>query len=573
MANADVTIAGTDYMIVPKTYKAREEAKTPDAKLARQVLTDFTGGARLGKLLGCACVWPAPWPIGAAMLGPSPVAQTVAGSIAAATVHRGIPDTSYTFVAAGTTLYRWTRNLAVAMVSRKSLPNSTTDVARLRSALYIAYGTAHDVDSYLDSTNTLTGSAIAAGVKAQRIWSWAGTLVLQDPTVLSRITVYYGAAFASSAQFDLAGDVISAAQLGSALVIATDAGIYRLQGTAAGSITCEQWGLAAAQLQSADDYAWMINYQGQLMTWLGRRIVILAPLTDRWLPTGLEGATTYAAAVINGALFVSLTPRNAATTYQLWAYDGEGWWMIDQATGTNPFADLASDGAGHLLTWTAGGTSTRYYDPEDVVTAATLSSPWAITSSLLAAGDPDRSKHWRRIAVELLRPDGQTVGSWACLLEYSTNAGLTWTTAGTTTANASEQTISQAISADAAQLLVRATMTRTSGLPPFVAAIWAEYETLNDSTRRRSWSFDVRATDRTLYRDGTADARTGEQIAAALWSAYASGGTIAFRPPEYGAEAVQYSARFTSLVETWDRTADQSTIGRNSTLAVSLVEV
>ena len=95
------------------------------------------------------------------------------------------------------------------------------------------------------------------------------------------------------------------------------------------------WGTLSGQLQDADDFSWLIVYQGRLFAWLGKRVVQLDEARETWQPAGLAGVATSGAAVVNGWLIVALWPSGSSATWQLWGYDGAGWWLLDEATTTN----------------------------------------------------------------------------------------------------------------------------------------------------------------------------------------------------------------------------------------------
>jgi hypothetical protein len=294
---------------------------------------------------------------------------------------------------------------------------------------------------------------------------------------------------------------------------------------------------------------------------------------DWWRHAGLEGAAPYGAAVVNGYLCVSAQHKYDTSRTQLWAYNGSGWWALDQATSTNTLAYPVADGAGKLITFRSANAAMFAYDLATVTTATTLASPWSFTTPLLDANEADRQKAWRRIGVELARLDGEAVGSWAVQLAYSTDGGATYTIAGTQTVTSELSSVAFAISATSVGLIVKATLTRTSGLPPFVTSVWAEHETLNESVRRRRWQFTVRAGAGLVNRQGERDTRDGQTLRTALWDLYTSATTFAFRDVDYGATGVSTNVRMLGLREEWPTPSDQSTLGAETALEVTLVVV
>src|SRR4029453_18918772 len=138
----------------------------------------------------------------------------------------------------------------------------------------------------------------------------------------------------------------------------------------------------------------------------------------------------FGATVVNNVLYVSLTPPASTSTYELWAYNGSGWWRIE-SSATNTFDDPAASGDGQLVVHQASSANAWAVDLEDKYSAATLISPFEIVTPALDAQEPDRQKYWRRVGVELLRNDGQVVGTWDVALSTSVDAGQSWVSAGT----------------------------------------------------------------------------------------------------------------------------------------------
>ena len=594
MADWDVTLNGVDYMLVPRSYRSYPNGNLlVDSRLGRQRIdnlalglafvrpTGVAGGGALGRagVLEASGALPAPWPSGVA-LGPAPAAQSVTTGLNSSEPKLAVSDTAFCYLAAGTTLYRWNQSVGSAPVDRKTLAAAARGICRYQGLIYIAYGASADVGKYDDTSNMLTAAALGAGVKALSIISWAGALAIVPNGALNQVAVYWGATLQKATTFLLDGKVLNWVVYGDALVIATDAGLYRLTGsweddgvTPAQTFKLASWGTLSGYLQDADDFAWLVVYAGRLLAWVGGKALLYDAARDWWRHAGLEGAATYGAAVVNGYLCVSAQHPYDTSRTQLWAYNGSGWWSIDQATSPNTLVYPVADGAGKLVTFRSANAAMFAYDLSDVTTAATLASPWSVTTPLLDANEPDRQKAWRRVGVELSRLDGKDVGSWVVQLAYSTDGGTTYTIAGAQTVTSELASVSFALSSTSAGLIVKATLTRTSGLPPFVTSIWVEHETLNDSLRRRRWQFVVRAGDGVVNRLGVRDARDGQTIRTALWSLYAAATTFAFRDVDYGATSVTKNVRMLGLREEWPAPSDQSTLGAETTLEVTLVEV
>ncbi|HYI16357.1 MAG TPA: hypothetical protein VEX37_13260 [Thermomicrobiales bacterium] len=587
MSDWDITLDGVDYMLAPGSYRAFHEPQA-ELRTERQRLAGFGAGLNRarpvdgGGLLAGLRAWPAPWPLGDGGIRPAPVSQAVSGSISSSAPKLATSDEAYLYIVAGTTVYRWDRSIGSAPVNRKTLAAAGTCLARLKNTLYIGHGAAADVSLYDDATNALTASALGAGVTASLLGTFSRGLVLVSPSFPMTLHIFYGNSLTYTRSWSLDGTILGFAQLGSRMIVATDAGLYVLSGewyqdadppAPPETLRVTSWGTLSGQLQDSDDFGWLIVYQGGLFAWLGKRVVQLDESREAWQPAGLEGSLTHGAAVVNGWLLVSLSPPASPAIYQLWGYNGSGWWLLDETSGTNSFLNPTADGAGRLVTATASSGTLTAWDLGETTTASTLASPFSVTTPPLDGDEPDRPKHWRRAGIELARTDGQPVGDWAAALEYSTDGGTTWTSAGSPTAIATElATVSEPLDVEGATLMLRLTLTRTSGLPPFVTTIWADYDRLDASARRR-WQFRILARPRAINRAGTLDPRTGQQIRTALWTLWEEAETVPFRDVDYATTTTERDVRVTAIREEWPKPADANTLGAFSVLELTMDEV
>ncbi|MDQ3548826.1 MAG: hypothetical protein M3439_08395, partial [Chloroflexota bacterium] len=526
MSDWDITLDGVDYMLVPGSYRAFHDPPV-ETRMERLRLRGFTTGLNQphpvdgGGLLTGLRAWPAPWPLGTEGIGPAPAAQAVSGAISTSQPKLMASDSDYLYIVAGTTVYRWDRSVASAPVNRKTLAAAATCLVRLKDVLFIGHGLGADVGLYDDATNALTPSALGAGIKASMIGTFSRGIVLVAPNFPMTLHIYYGAGLTYKRSWSLDGNILGFAQLGNRMIVATDAGLHVLSGewyqdadppAPPETLRLTSWGTLSGQLQDEDDFSWLIVYQGRLFAWLGKRVVGLDEARESWQPFGLEGSLTHGAAVVNGWLLVSLSPRASPTTYQIWGYNGSGWWLLDEASITNTLLAPAAGGAGQLVAFTSSSGNIATWEFDDTTTAASLASPFSITTPLLDDGEPDRVKHWQRIGVELARTDGQPVGDWSASIEYSTDGSATWTSAGTAVTVANElASIAYPLDVEASGLLLRLTLKRTSGLPPFVTTIWAEHATPDDSARQRRWQFRIHARSRGVNRADAPDTRTAQQ--------------------------------------------------------------
>jgi|GEM_PF-6997932 len=554
MPDYDITLGGAAYMVMPGGY--RLAAGSPGgARVGRQRVTAADGVlASLGAL-----------PDRAGGVGPGPAAQIVAGSITSGQPALCASDGEYLFIASGTTLYRWDRAVGHAPATRATLPAAATCLTRANGLLFIGFGATADVASWNDATTTLTSSALGAGVKASMLGAHSRGVVVVGPTSPANLHIYFGSSLAYRRSWKLDARIRALASFGDGMVIATDAGLHRLSGEwyqeadpppPDDSLRLAAWSTVAGQLQDTDDFAWLVVFHGRLVAWLGKRVVWHDTARGWWLPAGLDGAATSGAAVVNGWLMVSVTPRATPTATQLWGYDGTGWWRLAVADPGGPLGTPTADGGGKIVTIdrSTGVLAARNLD--DRLTAAALVSSVTMTIHPIDAGEPEREKRWSRVGVTLGRLDGAAIGEWTIALDYSTDGGATWQSAGpATSVTTSAASVELEIDATAPAILLRATMARVSGLPPAVRNIWAEHETPGDPRRR--WQLRIRARDRAINRAGQLDPRTPAQVRAALWTLWQAGGTTTFQDID---DSPARPVRIVALREETPRPSDHDAI-------------
>jgi hypothetical protein len=590
----DIILAGQPFMLVPGSYRATQDGML-DSRLGRQRLTTFSAGqaqpqpvrsgsteARGGLLSGLGA-WPAPWPLGTQGIGPAPAPRVLSGTLDSAEPKLMASDSSYLFIVAGTTIYRWSRLLGDAPTARKTLPAPATGLVRLDDALYIAHGNAADVTRYDDATNTLTTSALGGGVRAARLGTFSRGIVLVHPNYPQTLQLHYGTSLGYVRAWQLDGRITNVAQHGERMIVATDAGLFILSGSwyqdsdppaPPESLQLTSWGTLSGQLQDRDDFAWLTVYQGRLMAWLGKRVVVYDEARNWWRHAGLEGAATSGAAVVNGWLLATIAPR-AGDGWQLWGYNGSGWWCLAQVDGeeANILSTPAPDGAGKLVTVTAGSGTLYAWDIDAASDPAAQVGSFTLTSPLLDGGEPDRNKYWRRIGIELARLDGASPGVWTFDLAHSSDGGATFVAAGSAVVSEPLASISFPIAATGSGLLLRVIATRDAGLPATVVALWAEYEVLNDSVRRKRWSFKVHARARGVDRDGALDSRTGQQIRSSLWDLWRSAATVPFHDIDAATHPTEHQVRIIGIREEIPKPADYPTLGADTLIEVTVVEV
>lgn len=576
MSDWDITLDGQGFMVMPDSYRA---STAGEARIHRERsrIDDFSTGIGAGGLLSGTGAWHAP--AGLAGVGPGPAARSIAGTISTAMPKLTASDTSYLFVVAGNVVYRWNRDVTSAPVNRQTLAANATSLVRLNDALFLAHGAAADIARYDDATNTLTPSALGAGVKATMIGTFSRGIVLVAPGFPMNLHYWYGNSLSYRRTWKLDGRILGFVQHDDALVVATDAGLHILSGSwhqdvdppaPPETLRLSSWGTLSGQLQDSDDFAWMIVYQGRLIAWLGKRVMVYTSADSTWRPTGLDGESTFGAAVVNGWLLTTIAPRGSATRWQLWGYDGTGWWLLSDASGANTLDDPAGDGAGKLVTFDSGGGNLRAWDIDDRDSPQFLTSPFTFTTPPLTIGDGSRDTRWTRVGIDLARPGVTTIGEWSYELEVSGDGGATWLAAGSTPVSDAIASISLPVDLDSRTLLVRITGTRitTSGPPALITAVWAEGEQQTLPPRR--WQLAIHARDRTINRAGAADPRSGQEIREALWTLWRDGSAIPFQDVDDAANPTTRTVRIVAIREDWPRTANAIAPGADTTIEIVL---
>lgn len=578
MAGYDVTLDGSEFMLVPKTYKLGQAGfQWGDSRISRSALNDLGRGAgfyrperdkgRDGGLATSQRARSAGAPY-QHLVKPAPVQTLMSGTFATTDPKITLASPDYVYTIAGPTLYRWPRS--GSPTSRKALSAAVVDACWMNGSIFLAYGSAADVGSYDDASNSLTASVLGAGIQATKLATYSRGLALTAPGFPANLHYWFGNGLGYHKVWALDGEILSMCVHDDRLIVATVAGLYTLTGgweqftdppAPEDNMLLRSWGRANVAMQYDDDFAWMTVHAGRLYAWQGRAVRWYDEAADLWRAIGITADSTQGAAVAGDWLIVSVT---RGSSHEVWGLYGSGWWLLDASTTDNRRWP-ASLGDGRIATYQSGSGTWWSYD----LVADAGADSFVLVSPLLDAGLPDRRKHWRSMGVELLRPDGQDVGVWSVALDYSLDAGLTWTTADTLSATEQQQSLHADVGADATHLQLRVIIWQTSGNAPWVAALWAEHETINESVRRRTWSFDVRATDTTITRTGAAPATLGQAIREALWDTFSAAEAVEYIDVDGSA----YTVRLQQLREDWPAPSDYPTLGAQSVLHVTLVEV
>ena len=187
-----------------------------------------------------------------------------------------------------------------------------------------------------------------------------------------------------------------------------------------------------------------------------------------------------------------------------------------------------ADGKRHLARWnfsTAGRTwATGHAAPHVCLPA-------------LDGGAPEVVKQWTAAGFELGAPEGPAAlaGSPATwLLDASTDAGATWTPAGTLTPTALVASAAFTMNVSARRLWLRVRCTGGGPNNPALRTVWARWAAGVTATARRRWEFKVVASDQVVTLTGAGDDRDGRRIARDL-AALVGAGPVTFHDLRYAA--------------------------------------
>ena len=196
--------------------------------------------------------------------------------------------------------------------------------------------------------------------------------------------------------------------------------------------------------------------------------------------------------------------------------------------------------------------------PTQPAIPAIAANPAYITS-MIDAGERDKSRAWRRIGATFATP--QLLGNAASTdpvtvhLDWSTNAGETWHTATSYTASANtladnlfEITHPLAGAVDP-WLMLRVRWSGTFDWAPVLTGLWAEYEVMESPARRRRWQLTVQAEDQVVDREGGTLTRTGRQQIAELWNHWQQATPLPFRDLDYDDDPVERQVRIVGISE------------------------
>ena len=357
-------------------------------------------------------------------------------------------------------------------------------------------------------------------------------------------------------QFSLDAPILSMAAFGGSVIVATRQSLWRVSGSnypgeaddpavTADTSRAPAWTqepvpiMSHGQYVGDTDFTFLASYRGSLFTWLGGRVAEWNGAST-WRKHGPEGIACYGGCVAGDWLIVCIRTRLGGN-YELWGYDGAGWWRIASRDTPGMAWPGAVGGAGNRDVVVFRDAATTYdlyrlaWRSASVVSYAG-SGQWL--SPLLDAGDGSAVKTWLQVGASFASPaqrgnaasaDGVTV-----TLEYSTDCGVTWQTAAsssTTLVGTRGFDLASAweASVGARYLQLRVSWSSILDWAPVLVSVWAEVERPPAAqVRRTSWEFAARVQDRALRRDGNLDPRSGQEQRRALWDLYDAGADLPF---------------------------------------------
>lgn len=572
----DVTIAGDGYMVKAGTYR-REQDGVAETRVTRVKMGDFYGGQKRAAQLERDKIWQgyAAWPeydSQGVSAGPGGVSYTEGivdpNKYDPAERSWSVAYGDEVYVVQLRRLYKVTKDAGTGAYTGLSylvsFANPAVDVALVGTRIVAAHGAAGNCGTYDIATGAM--SATEVGRQADLVGNFEGRLMLHEPTGEQDLRLGLTTSWPPSFSVYKVDSLVKKLFLHDGhLWIFTE--LTALRVTSDTDYTPE---VSMPRAAAAVDLLWTVTHNGKLYLWLGNEVHLLEKSKGEFVPAGLRGRATYGACSV-GRWFVCCIANEATGETELWGHDGRGWWMID-----------SQDRLGDVMQWPVGVNGAA--DNVDVlcgrgsVTNQTvlyqfyrrpnytgLAPIWSVTSSLLDANDRGLEKAWRRVGAEFAWPDGRGTADLVTIaVEYSADAGATWTQAATSNVagNGSrvvtvEGGISPAVVSKFLQ--VRVTVSSILDWSPVLLNLWAEAEVLDDPVRRRRWRFTVQCKDAVILRDGTADNTGARALAERLWAAWSAGGTVTLKDIDYDRTLTTYTVRLVDIVEKISKPQDAGT--------------
>lgn len=590
----DLTLGGVGYTVAPKSYRrGHDHAGLLDSAPVRVVQDQFAGGLSpaqerdgfaysLGMLPRRHGRGPT--------AGPRRADLTVAGTHPSARRHWCIAG-GRPYVATGGALWRPDRagvglnpdNLGGATQLGSSFATDADGIATDGSNVYVSRSGANPY-RYWDiaaaawvTTPTLQfhGLAFYAGSL------WGGYL----NAGLWRIARATSGVAIDGDGYPIDGPPVAMITARDGVYTATRGGLWRTRAATSGtagdtlSVQHDQLVLSAGSGRQ-DDWDHLCDHQGQIYAWFNggvHRYHAGESAPAQMVPLGLWGLACAGLASAGGYLLAAVRtegdPAPNATQADLWAWDGRGWWRLSESpvshNGLIPTASYFDNAA--LLT--ADGTTWRGYQIRPATAQPGLAPAGELVTGWLHGQQIDADKLWTRAGAEF---GTLAYGAFAAVdvaLDYSLD-GTTWqqVAAGTIDSTAPATLAADlpaGVQGQAIALRYRFAGAATGA--PTLRALWAEYRPVETPARRRRWEFEVLVADGQVLRDGQAETRTGQQIAAALRAQFDAGGPLTLRDVDYDLDPTERQVRIAYLDELIPHAGDAGRWG-DGRMKVRLVE-
>ncbi len=574
----DAVLGDVQLSIVPGTYRKRNKESGRGAVTERLVINRFAGqrvavqadgdlaergwdGVGVGPVFDGAGV--EPWPHGATF-GDTMTDMPSLGQRAHTLLAGG-----YAWVGIGRRIYKsaatssgtWS---ALSVAADLGAGYVISGLAYYQDDLLVLLSSGQEIRKLNTATHALTiwrageRGVVGAGYAAQLVYAPRQAGAQEE----LRISGVKWNGNAETYQFFLDAPIVSMAAFGGAVIVATKQSLWRVSGrnypgeaddaaVTADTSRAPAWTeepvpiMSHGQSVGETDFTFLASYRGTLFTWLGGRVAEWNG-ADEWRKHGPEGIACYGGCVAGDWLVVAVRSRLGAA-WELWGYDGAGWWRLASRESPGMLWPGAVGGAGNrdVVVFREG---TSAYDLYRLwwraATVASYASSGQWLSPLLDAGDPSVSKQWLHVGASFASPaqrgnpasaDGMTV-----TLESSTDCGVSWQTAAslnTTLVGTRGWDLASAweASVGARYLQLRVSWSSVSDWAPVLTAVWAEVERPPAAlVRRCAWEFDARVQDGALRRDSQVDPRSGKEQRRALWDLYDAGAEVPFVEADAG---------------------------------------
>jgi hypothetical protein len=597
----DISIDGDGYILKPGAYQRFQDG-AGESRIGRVRLFDFFGGGQRAAQLERDRFWhgDGAWPVFDSQgIIPGPkrtdIVEDLSGSDAFApesrtwfTIWEGV-----CYVAQGDRLYRVTTDVNGAydgLEPVQTLSAPVTGAVTSRGTWYFAHGDAAVFSAwdFEDESYDPIPLGNEDEYRTRHIGTHLGRIAYQ--------TVGPASALRDSVSLhDVDTDTLQRRHVqapvrafvehrGSCWFI-TERGLYRftMGGVSQGNHSADYAAEATLpQVGYPDDLIWVVSHMGSLWLWLGKEVHRYDASDRIFEPMGLRGRETLGAASVGRYLVVNIE-RDLDGKRQLWAWDGRGWWLLDeeQGSGTRLGWPVALYGVANNADLLAGrGPSAnhtglwQFFERENV---PAYRESMTLTSSLLDGGERDLEKVWRKIGAIFAWPD-ERIGTSpvTARIQYSVDGGQNWETAAEASISPGDRTaqvsgvIDDVVRSQWIQL--RVWLEDIDDWAPVLMGLWAEHETLDLPVRRRRWRVTVQCRDTLVLRDGAASPHGAREIADRLWELWEDGAVTTFEDVDFAVTGEGYTVRIAAIREVVPNPT-QLDSDASSEIELTLVEV